>query len=272
MSVAAAAPVFQGRTPVNSIAKHLANGGSVNVRCPLTQQSLAHWLLQLLDESAVQRSLKMLKRLLDLGIDTDVRDDRGTTALMMTLEPEYREHCKALLDAGANVDLARIGEQAIHMAFYKGLKPHIELLIDAGADINAVCDRKVDPSCFNPQMGEGGTCLMQAASGNRVELLPMLFAAGADVNYVSGTGNRRMTALTAAAKLNATAAFDALLKAGADPSKEANYVALCYGANSNNMHIVSTMLAAGAPIDYTVGDSIIALGRAVMQRHSKMVQ
>jgi ankyrin repeat protein len=100
----------------------------------------------------------------------------------------------------------------------------------------------------------------------------MLFAAGADVNYVSGSGKRRMTALTAAAKLNATKAFDALLKAGADPSNEANYVALCYGANSNNMHIVCIMLTAGAPIDYTVGESIIALGRAVMQRHTKMVK
>jgi ankyrin repeat protein len=57
----------------------------------------------------------------------------------------------------------------------------------------------------------------------------MLFAAGADVNCVTGTGSRRATALPVAAKYNATAAFDALLKAGADPSKEANYVALCYG-------------------------------------------
>ena len=168
--------------------------------------------------------------------------------------------------------MTRDGEQAIHIAFYKGLKPHIKLLIDAGADINVTANCRSEPTGFDVRTGEGGTCLMRAASGNRVELFPMLFAAGADVNYVSGTGNRRMTALTAAAKLNATAAFDALLKAGADPSKEANYVALCYGANSNNMHIVRTMLEAGAPIDYTVGDSIAALGRAVMQRHSKMVQ
>jgi ankyrin repeat protein len=203
----------------------------------------------------------------------DLRDARGTTALMMTCEPQYREHCKVLLDAGANVDLARdFKEQAIHIAFFRGLKPHIKLLIDAGADINTLADYKLDPSCFSLRSGEGGTCLMRAASGNRVELFPMLFAVGADVNYVSGTGNRRATALTVAAKLNATAAFDALLNAGADPSDEVNYVALCYGANSNNMHIVRTMLAAGAPIDYTVGDSIIALGRAVMQRHTKMVK
>jgi ankyrin repeat protein len=38
------------------------------------------------------------------------------------------------------------------------------------------------------------------------------------------------------------------------------------------MHIVRTMLAAGAPIDYAVDESIIALGRAIMQRHSKMVK
>jgi uncharacterized protein len=207
---------------VNSIAKHLASGGRLDVRCPQTQQSLIHWLLYLLDESAVQRSLKMLKRLLALGVDVNLRDDQGSTALVMTCEPAYKDHCKALLDAGADVDLANtFGEQAIHIAFYKGLRPHIKLLIDAGADINVTSSCASEPSGFNVQTGEGGTCLMRAASGNRVELFPMLFAAGADVNYVSGTGNKRMTALTAAAKLNATTAFDALLKAGADPSKEA---------------------------------------------------
>jgi uncharacterized protein len=274
MSISTAAPVFQGHDPVSSIAKHLASGGRLDVRCPLTQQSLVHWLLYVLqvDVATIPRSLKMLKRLLALGIDVNLRDDEGTTALIMACEPEYKDHCKALLDAGADVDLARTGEQAIHVAFYKGLRTHIRLLIDAGADINVTADCKDEPSGFNVRTGEGGTCLMRAASGNRVELFPMLFAAGADVNYVSGTGNRRATALTVAAKLNATTAFNALLKAGADPSNEVNYVALCYGANNNNMHIVRTMLAAGAPVDYTVGESIVALGRAIMQRHTKMVK
>jgi uncharacterized protein len=276
VSRSAAAPVFEGHDTVNSyhIAKHLANEGKVDVRCPQTQQSLIHWLLQYLDLSSLKRSLKMLKRLLALGVDADARDDGSNTALMMTCDPVYIEHCKALLDAGANVDLARHhdGEQAIHIAFFRDLKAHIKLLIDAGANINALADSKLDPSSFSMLTGEGGACLMRAASGHRVELLPMLFAAGADVNYVSGTGNKRMAALTAAAKLNATAAFDALLKTGADPSNEANYVTLCYGANSNNMHIVRTMLAAGAPVDYTIGDTIAALNRAVMQRYTKMVR
>jgi uncharacterized protein len=268
MSISEAAPIFQGLDPVSSIAKHLANGGSVHVRWPQTQQSLAHWLLSVLDEASVPRSLTMLKRLLDLGIDTDVRDARGFTALIMACEPEYREHCKALLDAGANVDLARNGVQAIHIAFFKGLQPHIKLLLDAGADINVTANCMAEPSEFNSEVGEGGTCLMRAASGNRVELFPMLFAAGADVNCVTGTGSRKATALTVAAKYNATEAFDALLKAGADLSEEVNYVALCYGANNNNMHIVRTMLEAGAPINHTVGDTMKALGRAVMQRHT----
>eukprot|EP00953_Heterococcus_sp_UTEX-ZZ885_P032026 16754-Heterococcus_DN1.PRE.1 len=190
ISRSAAAPLFEGRDTVNSIAEHLANGGKVDVRCPQTQESLIHWLLQCLDLSSIDRSLKMLKRLLALGVDVDARDDGSITALMMTCNPVYIEHCKALLDAGANVDSARHhdGEQAIHIAFFRGLKAHIKLLIDAGADINALADSKIDPSSFSMLTGEGGTCLMRAASGNRVELFPMLFAAGADVNYVSGTG------------------------------------------------------------------------------------
>jgi Ankyrin repeats (many copies) len=107
MSISAAAPVFQGQYPVKSIAKHLASGGRLDVRCPQTQHSLIHWLLYVLDEApndSIPRGLKMLKRLLALGIDVNSRDDEGTTALMMSCEPEYKDHCKALLDAGADVD------------------------------------------------------------------------------------------------------------------------------------------------------------------------
>jgi Ankyrin repeats (3 copies) len=166
ISRSAAALVFEGRDTVNSIAEHLANGGKVDLRCPQTQQSLIHWLLQYLDMSLLDCSLKMLKRLLALGVDADARDDGSITALMMTCDPVYIEHCKALLDAGANVDLARhhVGEQAIHIAFFRGLKAHIKLLIDAGADINALADSKIDPSNFSMLTGEGGTCLMRAAS------------------------------------------------------------------------------------------------------------
>jgi ankyrin repeat protein len=129
-------------------------------------------LLYVLDVATVPRSLKMLKRLLALGIDVNLRDDEGTTALIMACEPEYKDHCKALLNAGADVDLAGTGEQAIHVAFYKGLRTHIRLLIDAGADINVTADCKDEPSGFNVRTGEGGTCLMRAAAGQQSRAIP----------------------------------------------------------------------------------------------------
>jgi ankyrin repeat protein len=92
------------------------------------------------------------------------------------------------------------------------------------------------------------------------------------VNFTTVDDDAAETALTLAAKYNATEAFEALLAAGADASREANYVALCYGADSNNMHTVHTMLAAGAPVDYEADASLVPLARAVMQRHTQMVQ
>jgi ankyrin repeat protein len=91
------------------------------------------------------------------------------------------------------------------------------------------------------------------------------------VNFTVIEDGAAETALTVAAKYNATEALQALLAAGADASREANYVALCYGANSNNFAVVRFMLAAGAPVDYEAGASLVPLARAVMQRHTQMV-
>jgi ankyrin repeat protein len=84
---------------------------------------------------------------------------------------------------------------------------------------------------------------MRAACSYRSELIPpVLVAAGADVNSTVIEDGAAETALTLAAKYNAAEAFQALLAAGADASREANYVALCYGANSKNMHTLCWLL------------------------------
>eukprot|EP00953_Heterococcus_sp_UTEX-ZZ885_P032032 16755-Heterococcus_DN1.PRE.4 len=150
MSIASAAPVFQGQRPVDSIAKHLARGGRLN----------------------------MLKRLLALGVDADARDDEGTTALMMSCDmPECQDHCKVLIDAGADVHAQRPqGVQALHIACFKGAASQVKLLPIAGADVLRL-----------------GTC------SNRSELIPILVAAGADVNFTVVEDGAAETALTLAA-------------------------------------------------------------------------
>ena len=160
--------------------------------------------------------------------------------------------------------------QALHIACFKGAAAQVRLLLKAGADVRALAASPIKPANFSIQ-GEGATCLMRAACGNRAALIPVLVAAGADVNFTVVEDGIAETALTLAAKYNAAEAFQALLAAGADASREANYVALCYGANSNNFAVVRFMLAAGAPVDYEAGASLVPLARAVMQRHTQMV-
>jgi ankyrin repeat protein len=128
----------------------------------------------LLDASA-SKSLKMLKRLLALGVDADARDDQGTTALMMTCDlPECHDHCKALIDAGADVHAQRqMGEktvQALHIACFKGAASQMKLLLKAGAHVSSLAASPIKPSSFSPH-GEGATCLMRAVCGNRSKLI-----------------------------------------------------------------------------------------------------
>jgi uncharacterized protein len=151
-------------------------------------------------DASLHKSLQMLKRLLALGVDADARDDEGTTALMMSCDmPECQDHCKVLIDAGADVHAQRPqGVQALHIACFKGAAFQVKQLLKAGADASALAVSPIQPSTFSPH-GEGATCLMRAACSNRSELIPVLVAAGADVNFTVIEDGAAETALTPAA-------------------------------------------------------------------------
>jgi hypothetical protein len=140
MSIASAAPVFQGQRPVDSIAKHLARGGRINVSCRQTDHSLVHWVL--LDDASLNKSLQMLKRLLALanGVSADARDDEGTTALMMSCDmPECQDHCKVLIDAGADVHAQR--PQVVQLSSAHCLLQRLSFSGEAAAQSWSGCQR-----------------------------------------------------------------------------------------------------------------------------------
>jgi ankyrin repeat protein len=114
--------------------------------------------------------------------------------------PDCQDHCRVLIDAGADVHVQRPqGVQALHIACFKGAASQVKLLLIAGADVCALAVSSIKPSSFSPH-GEGATCLMRAACSNSSELIPALIAAGADVNFTAVDDDAAETALTLAAK------------------------------------------------------------------------
>jgi len=82
--------------------------------------------------------VKQVKTLLDLNIDTQIKDKYGVTVLYYAAENGYEAVVRLLLDKGADVN-ARGGYHgnALQAASLKGHEAVVRLLLDKGADVNA---------------------------------------------------------------------------------------------------------------------------------------
>ena len=104
------------------------------------------------------------------GVDVNVRNENGMTALMVASESGITELINELLTAGADVNLqSSHGDTAIVLATMKGQNDCVEELLQFGANPNI--------------QGKGGlTALMHAAIAGDVACLQTLIDGGADVS------------------------------------------------------------------------------------------
>ncbi len=110
------------------------------------------------------------KLIKDGGIDVNVTEADGTTALTHAVYRDHAESVKALLDAGADPALANdYGITPMNLAMENRSLSMVRLLLDAGADPNAA-------------NWSGETLLMTSARTGFTEAMELLLDAGADVN------------------------------------------------------------------------------------------
>lgn len=142
--------------------------------------------------------LPTVMRYIRNGVDVDTRDSEGCTALIAAVANGHTAVVRALLEAGANPNLATgEGMTAIMCATSAEV---VNLLVTAGADVNAGAYAV-------------SNALAGAAVWGRVEVIAALIRAGANVNAADQAG---LTALHRAAWKGQIAAIEALLRAGAN--------------------------------------------------------
>lgn len=113
---------------------------------------------------------EMVELLLTHGADPDRTDHRGRTPLMMALEGQHPETARRLVEAGTDLSLARDdGTTPLMLATADHDHELMLRMIERGAPLDA----------FRPEK-RAATALLQAVTGDDLEALEILLAAGAD--------------------------------------------------------------------------------------------
>jgi ankyrin repeat protein len=131
-------------------------------------------------KASEKNNISLVKKLLDMGVDVNVKDDDGSNALMMASKNGYEDVVKMLLDRGADVNVEnKYGNNALMSASMYGNTEIVKLLLDKGADVNV-------------ENKYGNNALIYASSNGHKEIVKMLLDKGIDVNVKNKDGDNAL--------------------------------------------------------------------------------
>ena len=116
--------------------------------------------------------LNVARRLLQAGVDTNMPDAGGHTALKRAAEEGNRETAKLLLEAGARANWATANGTALILAAQNGHTERLQLLLEAGAGTDVQDDF-------------GDTALICAARSGHRAAVQLLVDAGANTELTN---------------------------------------------------------------------------------------
>ncbi len=97
------------------------HGGHIDIACEIARHGAALHGVPVLLEAVRLRDAELLRRLLELGADPDVRSEQGDTALHEAIARGFEAGIDTLLSGGAAIDLANgAGEGLLHVAARRG--------------------------------------------------------------------------------------------------------------------------------------------------------
>ena len=91
-------------------------------------------------KAASTGNLPRVHALLEEGVDVDLKNNNGTSALIVSIEEGHEEVVLTLLNRGANVDQAKNGVTALIRASSNGQEAIVQALLAKGANVNLTDD------------------------------------------------------------------------------------------------------------------------------------
>ncbi|KAK6169525.1 hypothetical protein SNE40_020565 [Patella caerulea] len=198
--------------------------------------------------------------LLQTGINVNLSDNDGQTALSMAVGKGERSITKDLLKAGANVNHCdNIGQTPLMIAVNKDKYGKTQFMGAAERGSKGVVEELLRVGCTtNLQDHCGKTALMFAVDNQDETILSLLLQNGADYNICDNNGQ---TAFITAAQKRNKSVLECLLNAGADVNQSNNHgtTALMAAARTCNKSILECLLKSGADVNKTDTDGRSAI-------------
>ncbi|XP_076444944.1 uncharacterized protein LOC143282931 [Babylonia areolata] len=131
----------------------------------------------------VKRQVAMVKELVQAGMDVNIHDDRGCTALWHAVDLQDYDMAKAMTSSpGCDVNIADVTMlRPLHVAALHGHVRLASLLVRHGAEVDAVQVR-------------GSTALTLACKAGCARTARLLLLNGADPNHVGNNGHMPLSA------------------------------------------------------------------------------
>ncbi len=204
-------------------------------------------VIQAGDTAAVKRMLAAEPQL------ASARNEKGQSALLLTVYSGNEELCDTLLAQGVPLEL--------HEAAALGQLERVKHLVEK------------EPSQAKSYSPDGFPVMALTAVFGHLEVAEYLFAKGADVNAVATNGTGYNT-LTGAVASGHTAIVAWLLENGADPNHRygAGYSPLLTAAANGHLGIVSMLLGNGADLSARTNDGKTALKFAEERGHAEVAE
>ncbi len=192
---------------------------------------------QQLIKQAEKGNKEVVEMLLKSGVDPNIQNEYGNTALMWASVNNHKEIVEMLLKVGVDPNVqSNSGNTALYWASQNGHKEIVEMLLNVGADPNV-------------QKKSGYTALYWAATEGYKEIIEMLLDAGVDPNVRDKYGK---TALHSASMHGHKEIVEMLLKAGANPNiqNKLDNTALISASMYGHKEVVDLLKKYGAKIKY----------------------
>lgn len=191
------------------------------------------------------------------GVDVNLADGSGRTALYWAAVKDHCEMVPYLLKQGASLEIRDDwgDTPALHAAI-KGNTSIVKILLNHGADLEDVDDN-------------GRTMLSWAAGQGHEDTTRLLLDRGASIETVD---KERRTPLLLAADTNHVKTVEVLIDAGANVNcTDGKSSPLSIAAGRGNSHIVRLLLKAGASTKFTTTQKQTPLILAAMSRGTSAV-